>query len=154
MDLLKTVDYLHVWRPHCDCALAVAEQEDGVGGVLAHDVQPAQPSVRLLYDLAHRDVEPGQVARLVGPGQQEMVGKVFQVGDVVHLLDAVDLDALVVVHVSPLFLGDREEVLGVEPADSVHRLHGIDLAHQGLRVPVEGGQVALPPPEQQVFSIP
>ena len=39
----------------------------------------------------------------------------LHVDDVVHLLEAVDLDALVVVDVSPLLLGHSEQVLRVEP---------------------------------------
>lgn len=144
---------LHVRRPHGDRPLAVAQHEHCVGRVLAHDVQPAHPRVRLLHDLPDRDVEPAEVARLVGPGQQEVVGQVLQARDVVHLLDAVDLDALVVVDVGPLLLRNGEQVFCVEPVDGVDGLHGVHLAHQGLGVPVKCCHVTLPPANQKIFSV-
>ena len=44
-----------------------------------------------------------------------MIRQELHADNVVHLLEAVDLDALVVVDVRPLLLGHSKQVLGVEP---------------------------------------
>jgi hypothetical protein len=133
--------------------LAMTQDQDRVGRILTHNVQPAHLGIGLLDNLAHRDIQPRETPPLTGPRQEEVVGQVLQTQDMVHLLDAVDLDALVVVDVGPLLLGHREEVLGVEPGDGVHGLQRVDLAHQSLGVPVEGGQVAAAAAQQQVAAI-
>ena len=45
-----------------------------------------------------------------------MVGEELQLEDAVELLQTVQLDALVVVDVRPLLLGDREHRLNVQPS--------------------------------------
>ena len=82
-----------------------------------------------------------------------MVWQELHVDDVVHLLEAVDLDALVVVDVRPLLLGHSKQVLGVEPLDVVHRLLDADLAHEVLGDPVEGGHVTAPTAQGQVATV-
>ena len=83
-----------------------------------------------------------------------MVGKKLQLEDVVEGLQAVQLDALVVVDVGPLLLRHGEHVLGVEPLDGVHRLHHVDLALELLLDPVEGGDVAAATADQEVTAVP
>ena len=73
-----------------------------------------------------------------------MVGEELQLGDVVHLLHAVNLDALVIVDISPFLLSNSKKVLGVQPLDCVDRLARTDLASQSLRLPVKSCNVATP----------
>ena len=82
-----------------------------------------------------------------------MIRQELHADNVVHLLEAVDLDALVVVDVRPLLLGHGQQVLGVEPLDVVHRFLDTDLAHEVLGHPVEGGDVAAPAADGQVAAV-
>ena len=70
-----------------------------------------------------------------------MVGEELKLGHVVHLLHTVDLDALVVVDISPLLLGDSKKVFSVQPLDGMDRLARTDLAGQSLRLPVKSCDV-------------
>ena len=83
-------------------------------------------------------------------GEEKVIGQEFEASDSVEHLEAVELNALVVVYVGPLTLRDRVHGLNVQPLDVVDGLHHVDLAVQLLRLPVEGGHMSARAPEQQV----
>ena len=64
-----------------------------------------------------------------------------------------NLDALIVVDVSPFLLGHCEHTLRVQPLNIVHRLHDVDLALQLLLDPIEGSNVATAPANQKMASV-
>ena len=96
------------------------------------------------HHFANRNVKPGKATTVAGPTEEHVVGEELQLGDVVHLLHAVNLDALVIVDISPFLLSNSKKVLGVQPLDCVDRLARTDLASQSLRLPVKRCDVATP----------
>ena len=73
-----------------------------------------------------------------------MVGEELQLGHMVHLLHAVNLNALVVVDISPFLLSNSKKILCVQPLDCVDRLARTDLTSQSLCLPVKSCNVTTP----------
>jgi hypothetical protein len=82
-----------------------------------------------------------------------VIGQELHLLDVVKLLEAVDLNALVIVDVRPLLLSDGIHVFGVQPLDVVHGLLHVDLALELLRDPVECGHMATSPAYQEMPTV-
>ena len=82
-----------------------------------------------------------------------MVWQELQLEDVVQSLQAMQLDALIVVDVRPFLLSHGEHVFRVQPLNGVHRLHDVNLALQLLFDPIEGGNVTTATTNQKMTAV-
>ena len=98
-----------IGRPEGDSAVVVANVQDPIGRIACQTAQGAVfGDLGLVNHFAQGNVQILQVLRLVDACQQKVMGQVVQFGHIVKLLQTVQLDALIVVHVSPLPLGQSE----------------------------------------------
>lgn len=86
-------------------------------------------------------------------GQQELVGQEFEEERLQVLLQAVELNTVVVVNVGILLLCDGKELVVVQPARITDSFSQLKLAAQLALTPVHRRNMALPSGQQQIASV-
>lgn len=112
-----------------------------------------ESSRKLTYNLAHRRVQPRQMAHIIAGHQQKVIRQKLHAPHIVQRFHAVHLGALVVIEVHPILLGRRVHRFHVQPGHVHHLLHHVHLAVQPLRDPVEGGHMPFAATDQQMAAV-
>ena len=143
----------HVGRPQRDGAVAVAEVRDGVLGIMGHRVARAELGAKLRDDLAVGGVLIPKDALLADRGEQKMVGKEIQAIRLSVLLQAVNLDAPVIVDVHVLLLRGGEKLPAVKELDVARGLLELHLGDELVVSPANHGDVPFATAHQKVATI-
>ena len=136
-----------------DGAVAVAEVRDGVLGIMGHRVARAELGAKLRDDLAVGGVLIPKDALLADRGEQKMVGKEIQAIRLNVLLQAVNLDAPVIVDVHVLLLRGGEKLPAVKELDVARGLLELHLGDELVVSPANHGDVPFATAHQKVATI-
>mmetsp|Transcript_107472 Transcript_107472/g.283372 ORF Transcript_107472/g.283372 Transcript_107472/m.283372 type:complete len:557 (+) Transcript_107472:323-1993(+) len=144
---------LHVRRPHRDTAVRVTDVHDGVGGILPHAPDGAQPRLVRTHLLAGRDVAVPEVGQLP-PGHQEVVEpEEVHVSRILRVLQTVYLDPVVVVYVRVFLLRDGKECVVVKRLHCTYRFLQLQLSDDAHGLAVHHRNVPLAPCGEHMLPV-
>ena len=101
--------------------------DDGVPGILTHDIEPAHASGISGDLIPSGHVDVAEVTAGARRCKQEVVRQELHSQHLMAHLEAVDLGTLIVVNVAPFLLSHSKIGLVVQPLDITNSLHRIKL---------------------------
>lgn len=142
--------FAHRRTPERDDAIRVAEMQNRIVAILAHDVARSQARVVASREFSSAYVVPLHVSRLPHRREKKVVGEVIQAVGARMLLHAVDLHSIVVVNVRVLALCDCEKGLVVKILHVVDVLLELQLRPDFHAVAVVGRDMPLSASKEQM----